>query len=66
VKFRERERERERAFLLYLFYFIYFLLLIFGVREMGGGGYSEVLRSLCFNTVWKYAVFWKLKHRARM
>ncbi|KAA8550770.1 hypothetical protein F0562_002454 [Nyssa sinensis] len=26
----------------------------------------QVLRALCFNTEWKYAVFWKLKHRARM
>ncbi|KAK9280728.1 hypothetical protein L1049_003616 [Liquidambar formosana] len=26
----------------------------------------EILRSLCLNTEWKYAVFWKLKHRARM
>ncbi|KAJ8749611.1 hypothetical protein K2173_026260 [Erythroxylum novogranatense] len=24
------------------------------------------LRSLCLNTEWKYAVFWKLKYRARM
>lgn len=27
---------------------------------------QQTLRSLCFNTEWKYAVFWKLKHRARM
>ncbi|XP_020211903.1 transcription factor bHLH155 isoform X1 [Cajanus cajan] len=26
----------------------------------------QVLRSLCFNTHWNYAIFWKLKHRARM
>ncbi|KAL7200870.1 hypothetical protein ACSBR1_032737 [Camellia fascicularis] len=26
----------------------------------------QALRTLCFNTEWKYAVFWKLKHRARM
>ncbi|KAK6940683.1 Transcription factor MYC/MYB N-terminal [Dillenia turbinata] len=26
----------------------------------------QVLKSLCFNTQWKYAIFWKLKHRARM
>ncbi|XVF21613.1 hypothetical protein REPUB_Repub12eG0105200 [Reevesia pubescens] len=26
----------------------------------------QILRSLCLNTEWKYAVFWKLKHRARM
>ncbi|KDO68475.1 hypothetical protein CISIN_1g004499mg [Citrus sinensis] len=25
-----------------------------------------ILKSLCFNTAWKYAVFWKLKHRTRM
>ncbi|KAG8389226.1 hypothetical protein BUALT_Bualt02G0206800 [Buddleja alternifolia] len=27
---------------------------------------QQVLRSFCFNTGWKYAVFWKLKHRARI
>ncbi|XP_021898392.1 transcription factor bHLH155 isoform X1 [Carica papaya] len=27
---------------------------------------QQILRSLCLNTDWKYAVFWKLKHRARM
>ncbi|XP_015891480.3 transcription factor bHLH155 isoform X2 [Ziziphus jujuba] len=27
---------------------------------------QQILRSLCLNTEWKYAVFWKLKHRARM
>ncbi|KAG4186706.1 hypothetical protein ERO13_A08G060275v2 [Gossypium hirsutum] len=27
---------------------------------------QQLLRSLCLNTEWKYAVFWKLKHRARM
>ncbi|EYU18994.1 hypothetical protein MIMGU_mgv1a007015mg [Erythranthe guttata] len=27
---------------------------------------QQVLRSLCLKTGWKYAVFWKLKHRARM
>ncbi|XP_044501867.1 transcription factor bHLH155-like isoform X2 [Mangifera indica] len=32
-----------------------------GTPELHG-----VLKSLCFNTEWKYAVFWKLKHRARM
>ncbi|XP_059660377.1 transcription factor bHLH155 [Cornus florida] len=26
----------------------------------------QALRALCFNTDWKYAVFWKLKHGARM
>ncbi|KAF7804655.1 transcription factor bHLH155-like isoform X1 [Senna tora] len=26
----------------------------------------QLLRSLCLNTDWKYAIFWKLKHRARM
>ncbi|KAG8641759.1 transcription factor bHLH155 isoform X3 [Manihot esculenta] len=31
-----------------------------------GTDLHNTLRSLCFNTVWKYAVFWKLKHRARM
>ncbi|XP_059431947.1 transcription factor bHLH155 isoform X3 [Corylus avellana] len=34
---------------------------------MGGGAELRgVLRSLCDNTEWKYAAFWKLKHRARM
>ncbi|XP_057790402.1 LOW QUALITY PROTEIN: transcription factor EMB1444-like [Salvia miltiorrhiza] len=27
---------------------------------------QQALRSLCFNTGWKYVVFWKLKHRSRM
>ncbi|KAL1539672.1 transcription factor EMB1444-like isoform X2 [Salvia divinorum] len=27
---------------------------------------QEALRSLCFDTDWKYVVFWKLKHRSRM
>ncbi|XP_055813171.1 transcription factor EMB1444-like isoform X1 [Solanum dulcamara] len=27
---------------------------------------QQALRSLCCNTPWKYAVFWKLSHRARM
>nr|DAD19855.1 TPA_asm: hypothetical protein HUJ06_021318 [Nelumbo nucifera] len=27
---------------------------------------QQTLRSLCFNTEWKYAVYWKLKRRARM
>ncbi|KAJ9169595.1 hypothetical protein P3X46_017764 [Hevea brasiliensis] len=31
-----------------------------------GTDLHNTLRSLCFNTEWKYAVFWKLKHRARM
>ncbi|CAN1292029.1 Transcription factor bHLH155 [Linum perenne] len=26
----------------------------------------QTLKSLCFNTGWKYAVLWKLKHRSRM
>ncbi|KAK9704898.1 hypothetical protein RND81_07G018400 [Saponaria officinalis] len=26
----------------------------------------QLLRNLCWNTEWNYAVFWKLKHRARM
>lgn len=39
---------------------------------MGGGGaignteLRRTLRGLCLNTEWKYALFWKLKHRARM
>ncbi|CAI9768719.1 unnamed protein product [Fraxinus pennsylvanica] len=33
---------------------------------MMGSHLGQVLRSLCFNTGWKYAVFWKLKHRSRM
>lgn len=31
-----------------------------------GTDLHHVLRSLCFNTEWNYAIFWKLKHRARM
>ncbi|XP_062080527.1 transcription factor bHLH155-like [Humulus lupulus] len=31
-----------------------------------GTDLQQILRSLCFNSEWKYAVFWKLKHRARM
>ncbi|VVB07532.1 unnamed protein product [Arabis nemorensis] len=31
-----------------------------------GSTCQEILRSLCSNTVWKYAVFWKLNHRSRM
>ncbi|XP_048232536.1 transcription factor bHLH155 isoform X2 [Ricinus communis] len=31
-----------------------------------GTDLHNTLRSLCFNTDWKYAVFWKLKHRTRM
>ncbi|KAL5707417.1 hypothetical protein ACHQM5_018320 [Ranunculus cassubicifolius] len=27
---------------------------------------QQTLRSLCFQSQWKYAVFWKLKHRTRM
>ncbi|PIA36456.1 hypothetical protein AQUCO_03400381v1 [Aquilegia coerulea] len=27
---------------------------------------QQTLRNLCFKSEWKYAVFWKLKHRARM
>ncbi|KAG4928123.1 hypothetical protein JHK85_054609 [Glycine max] len=40
-------------------------------RELGGGdnmgtNLHQVLGSLCLNTHWNYAIFWKLKHRARM
>ncbi|KDP26554.1 hypothetical protein JCGZ_17712 [Jatropha curcas] len=31
-----------------------------------GTDLHNTLKGLCFNTEWKYAVFWKLKHRARM
>ncbi|CAH8282528.1 unnamed protein product [Eruca vesicaria subsp. sativa] len=31
-----------------------------------GATSQEILRSLCFNTEWRYAVFWKLNHRSRM
>ncbi|XP_020550471.1 transcription factor EMB1444 [Sesamum indicum] len=31
-----------------------------------GSRLQQVLRGLCLNTGWKYAVFWKLRHRARM
>ncbi|KAK7284103.1 hypothetical protein RJT34_18842 [Clitoria ternatea] len=33
---------------------------------MGAANLHQLLRSLCFNTQWNYAIFWKLKHRARM
>ncbi|GLT42336.1 hypothetical protein SLA2020_163390 [Shorea laevis] len=33
---------------------------------MGTTDLHQILRSLCLNTAWKYAVFWKLKHRSRM
>ncbi|GMI98713.1 conserved peptide upstream open reading frame 7, LONESOME HIGHWAY LIKE 2 [Hibiscus trionum] len=36
-----------------------------GSRTTTSGLY-QILRSLCLNNEWKYAVFWKLKHRARM
>ncbi|KAF6154815.1 hypothetical protein GIB67_032427 [Kingdonia uniflora] len=35
-------------------------------EEMGLTQLQLTLRSLCLGTEWKYAVFWKLKHRARM
>ncbi|CAK9150020.1 unnamed protein product [Ilex paraguariensis] len=31
-----------------------------------GSPLHQALRSLCSNTEWKYSIFWKLKHRARM
>ncbi|KAG2308694.1 hypothetical protein Bca4012_082223 [Brassica carinata] len=31
-----------------------------------GSTSQEILRSLCSNTEWKYAVYWKLNHRSRM
>lgn len=33
---------------------------------MGNTDLHQILRSLCLDTVWRYAVFWKLKHRSRM
>lgn len=33
---------------------------------MGTSNLHQLLRSLCYNTQWNYAIFWKLKHRARM
>ncbi|XP_022953791.1 transcription factor bHLH155-like isoform X1 [Cucurbita moschata] len=33
---------------------------------MGTADLHQILKSFCFNSEWKYAVFWKLKHRARM
>ena len=49
----------------------FLVVLIFGgvsvlERERKMGSYSEKLRTLCLNTGWKYAVFWKFKYRARM
>ncbi|KAG5401807.1 hypothetical protein IGI04_016414 [Brassica rapa subsp. trilocularis] len=36
-------------------------------EQAGRGSYrGKILRSLCSNTVWRYAVFWKLNHRSRM
>lgn len=37
-----------------------------GVGDIGHTELSQTLRNLCLETGWKYAVFWKLKHRARM
>ncbi|KAJ7977268.1 Transcription factor [Quillaja saponaria] len=34
--------------------------------EEMGMDLHQILRSLCYNTDWKYGVFWKLKHRTRM
>ncbi|KAJ8628304.1 hypothetical protein MRB53_021611 [Persea americana] len=34
--------------------------------EGKGDWLQQTLRSLCYKTQWKYAVFWKLKRRARM
>ncbi|CAL0299691.1 unnamed protein product [Lupinus luteus] len=31
-----------------------------------GTNLQQLLRGLCLNTEWKYAIFWKLKHRVRM
>ncbi|RDX65150.1 Transcription factor bHLH155, partial [Mucuna pruriens] len=31
-----------------------------------GSNLHRVLRSFCLGTEWKYAIFWKLKHRTRM
>ncbi|XP_014492681.1 transcription factor bHLH155-like [Vigna radiata var. radiata] len=31
-----------------------------------GSNLHRLLRSFCLGTDWKYAIFWKLKHRARM
>ncbi|CAA0823976.1 Transcription factor EMB1444 [Striga hermonthica] len=31
-----------------------------------GSRLQQALRSFCFNCGWKYAVFWKLRHRTRM
>ncbi|TQE13763.1 hypothetical protein C1H46_000770 [Malus baccata] len=35
-------------------------------EEKMGTDLHHILRSLCFNTEWNFAIFWKLKHRARM
>ncbi|KAG2308775.1 hypothetical protein Bca52824_028523 [Brassica carinata] len=36
-------------------------------EQAGRGSYrGKILRSLCSNTEWRYAVFWKLNHRSRM
>lgn len=31
-----------------------------------GTNLHQLLRSLCLDTDWKYAIFWKLQHCARM
>ncbi|XP_068636045.1 transcription factor EMB1444-like [Aristolochia californica] len=33
---------------------------------MGSGSVRHLLKSLCNNTQWKYAVFWKFRHHSRM
>ncbi|KAG9453102.1 hypothetical protein H6P81_006006 [Aristolochia fimbriata] len=33
---------------------------------MGSSSLRHLLKSLCHNTQWKYAVFWKLRHQGRM
>lgn len=40
-----------------------FLSFYKGKKKMGNN-LHQLLRSLCFNTHWNYAIFWKLKHCA--
>ncbi|KAK4418378.1 Transcription factor [Sesamum alatum] len=59
----EKETSRKRILQRELGFEIEFCSL--GEGKMGSR-LQQVLRSLCLNTGWKYAVFWKLRHRARM
>lgn len=44
----------------------FFLCLGVEILVKMGTNLQHVLRSICVNSDWKYAIFWKLKHHARM